>query len=158
MDQLQLALGSWCTLCILPPMQLSASEAAARTGLTKAGIVKAIKQGRISGQKDAKGEWRIDAAELFRVYPPVSDQPPTDGETKETDGQPVAANHSSAELKVLQAELEGHRRLIEQLTSERDHLRDRLDQEAAERRQLTAVLTDQRAPAPRSWWERLLRR
>ncbi len=128
-------------------MQLSAAEAAARTGLTKAGIVKAIKQGRISGQKDAKGEWRIDAAELFRVYPAANEPEPTSGETRETNRQPVAANHLSAEIEGLRAELEGQRRLIEHLTNERDHLRDRLDQEAAERRQLTAILTDQRAPA-----------
>jgi hypothetical protein len=47
---------------------LSAREAAEQVGLTKQAIIKAIRKGTLSGEKDVSGEWRIDPAELFRVY------------------------------------------------------------------------------------------
>ncbi len=48
---------------------LSAREAGARVGLSKQAILKAIHKGTISAEKDEVGEWRIEPAELFRVYP-----------------------------------------------------------------------------------------
>ena len=52
---------------------LSLSEAAAATGLNKTTVLRSIKSGKISGTRDPLGQWRIDAAELHRVYPPVAD-------------------------------------------------------------------------------------
>jgi hypothetical protein len=51
---------------------LSAREAAEQVGLTKQAIIKAIRKGTISAEKDVSGEWRIDPAELFRVYQATS--------------------------------------------------------------------------------------
>jgi chromosome segregation ATPase len=51
-------------------MGISLSEAANQVGMTKAGIKKAIAKGRISAQKNEIGEWVLEPAELFRVYPP----------------------------------------------------------------------------------------
>jgi excisionase family DNA binding protein len=49
---------------------LTLVQAAKETGLTKPAIFKAIKKGKISASKDARGQWLIDPAELFRgVYP-----------------------------------------------------------------------------------------
>jgi hypothetical protein len=48
---------------------LSAREAGVRVGLTKQAILKAIHKGTISATKAEAGEWRIEPAELFRVYP-----------------------------------------------------------------------------------------
>jgi len=52
---------------------LSLSGAAATTGLNKTTALRSIKSGKISGTRDPLGQWRIDAAELHRVYPPVAD-------------------------------------------------------------------------------------
>jgi excisionase family DNA binding protein len=52
---------------------LSLSEAAAATGLNKTTVLRSIKSGKISGTRDPLGQWRIDAAELHRVHPPVAD-------------------------------------------------------------------------------------
>ena len=52
---------------------LSLSEAAAASGLNKTTVLRSIKSGKISGTRDPLGQWRIDAAELHRVYPPVAD-------------------------------------------------------------------------------------
>jgi hypothetical protein len=63
-------------------MSLSAKQAAEQVGLSKQGIIKAIKQGKLSATKDDNGEWQIDPAELFRVYQPaVHGLPPPTGST-----------------------------------------------------------------------------
>jgi hypothetical protein len=50
-------------------MVYSLTQAAQATGLTRQGVLAAIKRGTISGAKNAQGQWEIDAAELHRVYP-----------------------------------------------------------------------------------------
>ena len=52
----------------MPDMTLT--EAAKWAGVTRPTIFKALKSGRLSGRKDETGEWRIDPAELERVYAP----------------------------------------------------------------------------------------
>jgi hypothetical protein len=47
----------------------SLSEAATACGLYKSTILRSIKAGRLIGTKDAFGQWRIEPAELDRVYP-----------------------------------------------------------------------------------------
>jgi hypothetical protein len=123
---------------------LSAREAGERVGLTKQAIVKAIKNGRISATKDDTGEWRIEPAELFRVYPPL----PTDGANE----QPTKDTGS------LQRELEVLRELVADLRGERDRLLGIVETQAQQVKQLT----DQRpTPQPaerRGWWRRLVGR
>jgi hypothetical protein len=111
------------------------SEAAERTGKTKQAIRKAVAAGRVRGEKDQLGQWLVDPASLFAVY------------------QPVGTNDANPANKVggvAAAEIDGLRRLVALLESERDDLRRRLDAEGEERRRLTAILTDQRSP----WWRR----
>lgn len=116
---------------------LSLLEAATRTEKTKPTILKAIKRGRLSARKDDKGQWQIDPAELFRVYPPVNDH-----------GNAPAAGFPAVEA----VELEAVKRERDQLQASVDDLRRRLDASEQERRdmtrQLTALLTDQRQPEP----------
>jgi hypothetical protein len=110
---------------------LTLTESSKETGLTRSAIFKAIKSGRLSANKNNKGEFLIDPAELFRVYKPVnkemlpSEQLATHKETQET------------------AELSMMKRLLAQVESERDDLRRRLDEESAERRKLMNILTHQ---------------
>lgn len=52
----------------MPDMTLT--EAAKWASVTRPTIFKALKSGRLSGRKDEAGEWRIDPAELERVYAP----------------------------------------------------------------------------------------
>ena len=47
----------------------SLKQAADAVGRGKPAILKAIKSGRISANKDDNGQWLIDPAELHRVYP-----------------------------------------------------------------------------------------
>ena len=50
----------------------SLSEAAKTTGVSKSTIWRACKTGRISATKNDYGGYRIEAAELFRVFPPAT--------------------------------------------------------------------------------------
>jgi hypothetical protein len=59
------------------------AEAAKEVGLTKPAIFKSIQKGRLSASKDEKGQWLIDPAELFRVYPPATKQETIEPQTSD---------------------------------------------------------------------------
>ena len=126
---------------------LSAREAAEQVGLTKQAIIKAIRKGTISAVKDESGEWRIEPAELFRVYQAVATVDDNQQATGHVDG---AAG--------LQREIAFRDEKIGLLQEQIDDLRRRLDESETERRQtqerLTALLTDQRPVVTkrRKWW------
>ena len=52
-------------------MALTLAEAAQQTGLNRSTVLRAIKSGRISGNKDELGQWSVEPAELFRVFAPA---------------------------------------------------------------------------------------
>jgi len=54
-------------------MSYSLGAAAAATGLNKTSILRAIKSGKISGTKDALGQWWVEPAELQRVPKPAGE-------------------------------------------------------------------------------------
>lgn len=141
-------------------MSLSAREAAEQVGLSKQAVIKAIQRGQLSATKDRKGEWRIDAAELFRVWPAKS-QPSTGDGSVDALVDATGDMASTSDVARLEAENE---QLRERLADKNDviaDLRRRLDAEADERRRLTALLTveDDSPSAPAApWWRRLLGR
>ena len=47
---------------------LTLAEAAQKVGLHRSNLLRAIKAGRVSGTRDDSGAWRVDEAELVRVY------------------------------------------------------------------------------------------
>jgi hypothetical protein len=118
---------------------LTAREAGERVGKTRQAIIKAIRKGTISAAKDDNGEWRIDPAELFRVYPPVSQVDDTDHATEtvqDTDGL-------RREIEVLRERLAEKDEVIDDLREDRDRWRE----------QATRLLP---APQPRrGFWRRL---
>jgi hypothetical protein len=52
-------------------MSYTLSNAAAACGVYKSTVLRSIKAGRLTATKDALGQWRIEPAELHRVYPPA---------------------------------------------------------------------------------------
>ncbi|MBV9826936.1 MAG: DNA-binding protein [Alphaproteobacteria bacterium] len=128
-------------------MSYTVGQAAKATGKSKPTISRAIKNGSISATKNDDGSYTIDPSELHRVFPPVKSN-----SNDETDLKP-------SETPSLQREIELLRELLTDKDGVIDDLRQRLDREGEERRQaqaqLTALLSDQRAPEPqarRSWW------
>lgn len=94
------------------------TEAAAEVGITRAGIHKAIKAGRLSATKNNNGEWQIDPAELFRVYQPVSKQ----------DLHVAIESPSTTDYELMAQKLEFTQELLRQVQDERDNLRRSLNQ------------------------------
>lgn len=135
-------------------MSISAKEAADLVGMTKQGIIKAIRSGKISAEKNIHGTWEIQAVELFRVYPPISTAVNSEGEQPtnvDTNSTPVQDDSLRVENEQLRQRLADKDDVIADL-------RQRLDAEAEERRKLTHILTDkQQQPATTrtSWWQRL---
>src|SRR5262249_964184 len=50
-------------------MATSLETAAGATGTVKSKLLRAIKAGKVSAIRDEHGQWRIEPAELHRVYP-----------------------------------------------------------------------------------------
>jgi hypothetical protein len=136
-------------------MILTLKQAAEATGKSKPTLLRAIQSSKMSATRDeVTGDWRVDAAELHRVYPPTSSKPLRTDAVK--NGVTTDATALRREIEVRDAELEALRqereREREDARATIDDLRRRLDNMDDERRtvlrQLTALLTDQRAKAP----------
>lgn len=137
---------------------LTVSQAAKEVGLTRGGLWKAIKEGRLSATKNNHGQFTIDPAELFRVYPPVDK---VDVYSKQSSINDNTGRQS--EVDELRLRLELTNKLLARAESEVDDLRRRLDDESQERRKLMQLLTHQPEPVvhptTRSMlWEKLFGR
>lgn len=143
-------------------MPYTLKQAAEATSKSKPTILRAIQRGKISAQKDADGEWRIEPAELHRVYPPVagSGTHTVVDVMGEREGELRALRREMEVRDEKLAAVEGERERERQLMQDTiDDLRRRLDTEAEERRKLVALLTDQRsrkAAQPHRGWLRQL--
>lgn len=120
---------------------LTLGQAAKASGRSKAGILDAIRSGRLSASRDDKKQWQIDPAELNRVYPTV--KPNNQNERERTPDETPDLTDSKNKLILLE-------RIISTLENERDDLRHRLNQSEEERRavqgKLTAFITYQPPP------------
>jgi hypothetical protein len=112
-------------------------DAARATGMSKAALSKAIKQGRISATRKENGNLDIDPAELHRVYPPVN--------TKPSASEQERTQETLSENTRLQAKVEALGELLGQVKNERDDLRTDRDYW---RRQATNLLTHQQPQTP----------
>lgn len=110
---------------------LSLREAAEQTGVSKSTIFRAIKGGRMSAPRDADGNFAIDPAELFRVYPPKADVEESHTGTRDVPVTPAtrpevqgAPDPDTVELRVrnaaLEAEIRGLREMADELRRTRD--------------------------------------
>ena len=121
---------------------ISAKEAAERTGMSKAGIVKALRTGKVSGTKNQNGEWEIDPVELFRVYPPLS--------TGEHSKVEVGSESVVTMTEHLQTQITLMRETIDRQAEMIQMLNARL-----EAQDKVLLLTDSQHPV-KSWWQRLV--
>ena len=123
-------------------MQFSLSQAAKETGKGKSSIHRAIKSGRLSAQRHEDGTYSIDAAELFRAFPPALPEPVPEQDT-ERPQEPSATPLIAEEVLRVRVEM-----LTAQLEREQEtvaDLRRRLDR--AEERILALSHTPAAAPA-----------
>lgn len=117
-------------------------EAAEAVGLGKPALLKQIQRGKLSATRDPLGRWRIDPAELHRVYPPK-------GEIEQWE-----THNASMELVAARTKLEA-------LERENRDLRETLQRETAnlqEERDHWRKMALSLLPAPETrlpWWKRL---
>jgi hypothetical protein len=103
-------------------MVYTLGQAAKATGKTKTAIANAIKNGRISANKDDSGRYQIDPAELHRVYGlTVNITPQVDDARPKIDPMDPSIMIDNATLKARVRALEDINRQIE---DERDNLRE----------------------------------
>jgi len=165
-------------------MYLSLSQAAEEAGVSKSTISKYLNNGKLSYVEKDEGGYKIDPAELFRVFPKGSRKgsAKASARTESNDREPLEnPTRTDAYSPVLEAQLEGLRKLmaekerrIADLETDRDQLRedrnrlsqnwqderDRLLKVIEDAHSTMRLITDQTArhaaPAPRSLFERLV--
>ena len=123
-------------------VSISLAEAGKLTGLHKVSILRAIRKGKISAEKDEHGEWRIQPAELFRIYPPLPEQRNGNG----------GEQHYAAPLNgALDAEISALKQVNQILRDQLDDMRGQRD-----KWEQAAQMALRQLPAPKapglSWW------
>lgn len=128
---------------------VSIREAVKLYQVSRPTLTKALKNGKVSGVQDGKGQWQIDPSELARVYQTRTEQP-------ESTGKDEPVNFTSknttlqSEFEALKARLtdaEQRAAVAEALAEERSkHIEDL-------RRMLPAP---DNAPRPKGFFKRLL--
>ena len=119
-------------------MPVSLALAAQRVGLHRSNLLRAIKSGKVSAQRDESGSWLIDEAELVRVYP-----------------EPRSAPHQPAQPDaLLQLKLDHAEQRICDLTRQLERaLCDVTDwKEQAKRVVALPKPVNEHESAPMSWW------
>ena len=115
-------------------MKFTLIQAAVETGKDRSTLFRAIKKGKLSGEIQDDKSYLIDSSELFRVYPPKSNDDATHKHAT------VAQQHDA------QAEL------IDALRAQIDSLKDQVNREREQtdhwRKQATMLLTHQPQPMP----------
>jgi adenylate kinase family enzyme len=131
-------------------MKLSITKAADLANVSRTTLYNDMHNGKLTYETDAKDKKVIDISELERVYGPLR-MPQAEGLSSFAKADQVPAAKSvniEVELAVLRERLltmETERgREREQLSSEVEHLRKRLEIAEQERTKLTAMITDQR--------------
>ena len=118
---------------------LTLLEASKRAGISKTTLWNHIKRGKVSAHRGDNQEYLIDPAELFRAYNLVNDVNVNVNSLNIQNEQKLTGNEHQ-----LTAEIELYKRLYDQIKDERDYLRERLENEATERKNLMLLLTYER--------------
>jgi hypothetical protein len=104
-------------------MAYSLVTGAAAVGVNRTTILRAIKSGKLSAERDAQGAWTIQPAELHRVFPPLPQGPATGepGQTHALEGEVALLRTMLEEMRATVTDL---RRREDDLKADRDHWRE----------------------------------
>jgi hypothetical protein len=145
-------------------MHLSLRQAAKEAGVAKTTIIRALRTGRLSAQKNDLGDWAIDPAELHRVFPfraqahALQDQEDQgdlgcapmvldrDALPQAHGPRPPATTQDRERLVALEAENKALRELVARLDRDKADLQTERDKWSAQAERLAL------APPRRSWW------
>ena len=122
---------------------LTISEASQAVGVSRSGLLKAIKSGKLSAKRDDSvsgskpAKYLIDPSELYRVFPKVSESARQYAHTPHTDA------HGINEANLYQARINDLERRVDDLVKERDRYWDILQAEMKDKQLLLSVLSPQ---------------
>ncbi len=137
--------------------KLSLNKAAKEASVAKSTLLQALNSKRMSAEKNEKGHWEIDTAELDRVFGKKESEPvPTS--SKNGSATPENTNSTSAlevEVKMLREQMgkmeQMHDRERGSLEDQVSNLREQMERQSVDHRQALAAITDQR-PEKRGWF------
>ena len=95
-------------------MAMTLAEAASACGVNRSTILRAIKSGRISGQRDELGAWSVEPVELHRVFPPAEAATKAVPHDAQADAQVAAL---LAQLAEMRSDRDAWREQAQRLTS-----------------------------------------
>jgi hypothetical protein len=131
-------------------MPYTLAAAATAVDLNKTTILRAIKSGKISAQMDEHGHWRIEPAELHRVYPPAAIHADSYAATqREAVFEAVAAAELQFKVALTEQRLSELKADLEDMRSQRNAW-----QAQAERLALSDQRTQQGQQRRSPWWWR----
>lgn len=133
---------------------LTLGQAADMCGWSKGALSKAIKSGKMSVHAKTKAGFQLDPSEVLRVFPMKSET--LEHEHASSDLKHHGNSALSFEVDVLNKQISAatleRDREREQLTDRIESLEKMLAEERSERRQLTALLSDQRPQKTRRFF------
>ena len=138
-------------------MNLSAKQAAEQVGMTKQAVINAIKDGRISAEKDNKGRWVIQPSELFRVFSPTQPLDTIDSNKTLQIGRaftPEIDSNLPIENIKLRLELEAAQKEIKRLEEQSVELRDERNEWRQQAKRLSLAKPEDAEKAPQKPVER----
>lgn len=113
-------------------MKHSLNEASKLCNRAKSTLSKAIKTGRMSANKNDKGQFEIDPVELNRVFPYA-----VDNQSPEPRSNRYIEQENTIENSVLKVKLEAKDELLERLKSEINDLKSQRDEWRDQAKELT---------------------
>ena len=111
-------------------MTYSIGEAARATGKSRSAMLRAIRTGKVSAEKNAIGQWVVEPAELHRVYPEAA-WADDGGEAADAAGSEAARHRldlAGERLAAARAENEHLKGTIARLEEQIDDLKDQRTQ------------------------------
>ena len=127
-------------------MTYSMGEAAKATGKSRSALLRAIRTGKVSAEKNAIGQWLVEPAELHRVYPEVP-CPDDGGEAADAAGREAARHRldlAAERLAASRVENEHLKGTIARLEEQIDDLKDQRTQLRADVEAWRAMATQKR--------------
>ncbi|MCL2429404.1 MAG: hypothetical protein FWD12_09245 [Alphaproteobacteria bacterium] len=126
-------------------MILSLQEAAELARVNKTTLFRAIKKGKVSASRDEHGQWRVDPAEVSRVYPIAVGG--AEQQAKQQHAMPPNGDRTDELVAALREQLADIREERDRACAVAETWRSAFETERAQRLALTAP-----APAKLSWW------
>lgn len=122
-------------------MEFSASQAAKKVGKSIPTITRAIKNGKLTAKPRDKGGWIIEASELFRVWPAISN------DSNITPSMLGSETHN--ETSALRKEVELLREMLDEVKTDRDNWQEQASK-------ITSLIED-KSRKTAGFWSRLFR-